>query len=196
MLGCITQVTYGHSRACAGSARGGPRPTRCMRFTHFLFYPFVDSPPKANIPKSLLCAVRPFHAWLGASLPSHSSSVNESAGQDELPRRAMRDTPLVGRALSDSTCKMCALSCMLDRAGMGGSHFRLQSSPKMAEVCGPCDSCEERALSDSVSNMRAVRCTLVSTTLERAGAPRLTIPFHIHGAIIGSRLAVRCTPLS
>ena len=113
--------------------------------------------------KSLLCAVRPFHAWLGASLPSHSSSVNESAGQDELPRRAMRDTPLVGRALSDSTCKMCALSCMLDRAGMGGSHFRLQSSPKMAEVCGTCDSCEERALSDSVSNMRAVRCTLVST---------------------------------
>jgi len=145
--------------------------------------------------KSLLCAVRPFHAWLGASLPSHSSSVNESAGQDELPRRAMRDTPLVGRAWSDSTCKMCALSCMLDRAGMGGSHFRPQSSPKMAEVCGPCDSCEERALSDSVSNMRAVRCTLVSTTLERAGAPRLTIPFHIHGAIIGSRLAVRCTPL-
>ena len=106
--------------------------------------------------KSLLCAVRPFHAWLGASLPSHSSSVNESAGQDELPRRAMRDTPLVGRALSDSTCKMCALSCMLDRAGMGGSHFLLQSSPKMAEVCGPCDSCEERALSDSVSNMRAL----------------------------------------
>ena len=86
--------------------------------------------------KSLLCAVRPFHAWLGASLPSHSSSVNESSGQDELPRRAMRDTPLVGRALSDSTCKMCALRCMLDRAGMGGSHFRFHSSPKTAEVCG------------------------------------------------------------
>ena len=146
--------------------------------------------------KSLLCAVRPFHAWLGASLPSHSSSVNESSGQDELPRRAMRDTPLVGRALSDSTCKMCALRCMLDRAGMGGSHFRFHSSPKTAEVCGTCDSCEERALSDSVSNMRAVRCALVSTTLERTGAPRLTFPFHIHFAMIGSRLAVRCTPLS
>jgi len=175
----------------------GATPYSMHAFHPLPFYPFVDSPLKANIVPSRCCAQFGHSTrWLGASLPSHSSSVNESAGQDELPRRAMRDTPLVGRALSDSTCKMCALSCMLDRAGMGGSHFRLQSSPKMAEVCGPCDSCEERALSDSVSNMRAVRCTLVSTTLERAGAPRLTIPFHIHGAIIGSRLAVRCTPLS
>jgi hypothetical protein len=70
------------------------------------------------------------------------------------------------------------------------------SSPEMAEACGTCHSCEERAFSVSLCNMRAVSCRFVSTTLERAGAPRLTIPFHFDCAMIGGRLAVRCMLIS